>query len=73
MPWGERMNFDKMYQEKVVSVEEALQEIKSGQEIACSLIACEPVTMLSHLHTIKNRVENVSVVAALLMNEYEFL
>ncbi|MGI6452199.1 MAG: hypothetical protein ACOX0E_01760 [Syntrophomonadaceae bacterium] len=66
------MNYNKIYQQKVVSVEEALQEIKSGQEITCSLIGCEPVTMLSHLHTIKNRVENVSVVTALLMNEYEF-
>jgi hypothetical protein len=28
--------------------------------------------MLSQLHTIKDRVENVSVVTALLMNEYEF-
>ena len=66
------MNYQEMYKRKVVSVEEALQEIKSGQEIACSLIACEPVTMLSQLHTIKDRVEDVSVVTALLMNEYEF-
>lgn len=66
------MNYKEMYQRKAVSVEEALKEIKSGQEIACALIACEPVTMLSQLHTIKDRVENVSVVTALLMNEYEF-
>jgi acyl-CoA hydrolase len=66
------MNYQEMYKRKVVSVEEALQEIKSGQEITCALIACEPVTMLSQLHTIKDRVEDVSVVTALLMNEYEF-
>lgn len=66
------MNFKEMYQRKVVSVEEALNQIQSGQELACSLIACEPVTMLSQLHTIKDRVEDVSVVTALLMNEYEF-
>lgn len=61
-----------MYQRKLVSIEEALNEIKSGQEVVCGLIACEPVAMLSQLHTIKNRVENVSVVTALLLNEYEF-
>jgi acyl-CoA hydrolase len=66
------MNYGDIYQRKVVSVEEALKEIKSGQEILCSMVACEPVTMLSQLHTIKDRVEDVSVVAALLMNEYEF-
>ena len=66
------MNYQEMYQRKTISVEEALQEIKSGQEITCALIACEPVTMLSQLHTIKDRVEDVSVVTALLMNEYEF-
>lgn len=42
------------------------------QDIVCGLMACEPVAMLSQLHTIKDGVEDVSVVAALLMNEYEF-
>jgi len=66
------MNYKELYKRKVVSVEEALKQIKSGQEIVCSLIACEPVTMLSKLHTIKDRVENVSVVTALLLYEYDF-
>lgn len=66
------MNYQELYKSKVVSVEEALREIKSGQEIACGLIAAEPVTMLAQLHTIKDRVENVSVITALLMNEYDF-
>ncbi len=66
------MNFREMYQRKVVTVDEALNQIKSGQEIGCSLIGCEPVTMLSQLHTIKDRVQDVSVFTALLSNEYEF-
>ena len=66
------MNYKEMYQRKVVSVEEALKEIKSGQEVLCGMVACEPVAMLSQLHTIKDRVEDVSVVTALLMNEYDF-
>lgn len=66
------MDYHEMYRRKLVSVEEALNEIKSGQEICCSMVSCEPVTMLDKLHTIKDRVENVSVVTALLMNEYDF-
>lgn len=66
------MNYKEMYQRKVVSVEEALKVIKSGQEIVCGMVACEPAAMLSQLHTIKDRVEDVSVVTALLMNEYDF-
>lgn len=66
------MNHKEMYQRKVVSIEDALQEIKSGQEVVCGLVACEPAAMLSQLHTIKDRVEDVSVVTALLMYEYEF-
>lgn len=66
------MNFQEMYQRKVVSVEEALAQIDSGQEVVCGMVACEPVAMLNKLHTIKDRVQNVSVVSAFMMNEYEF-
>jgi acyl-CoA hydrolase len=66
------MNYKEMYQRKVVDVEEALRQIKSGQEVACALVGSEPVTILSQLHTIKDRVDNVSVVSAFMMNEYEF-
>ncbi len=66
------MNNKELYQCKLVGIEEALKQIKSGQEVVCALIACEPATMLSQLHTIKDRVEDVSVVTALLMYEYEF-
>ncbi len=66
------MNYKKMYQSKVVTIEEALQQVKSGQEIVCSLLACEPVSLLSQLHTIKDRIEDVSVVHANMLGEYEF-
>lgn len=66
------MNFRELYRSKVVAVEEALEQIKSNDEIVCSLASCEPVILLSKLHTIKEQVENVSVVSAMMMNEYEF-
>lgn len=66
------MNCRETYNRKLVSVTEALEMIKSNQEIVCSLGACEPVALLSNLHLIKNRVKNVSVVNAMMMGEYEF-
>ncbi|NLO21868.1 MAG: acetyl-CoA hydrolase/transferase family protein [Syntrophomonadaceae bacterium] len=66
------MNYKEMYQSKIITVEEALQQVKSQQEIVCGLLACEPVTLLSQLHTIKERVEDVSVVHANMLGEYEF-
>lgn len=66
------MNYKETYQSKVVSVQEALKQIKSGQEVVCALVGSEPVAMLSQLHTVKDRVDNVSVVTAFMMNEYEF-
>ena len=67
------MNYKELYQRKLVPVLEALEAVKSNQEIVCSLAACEPVTLLSNLHHIKDKVENVSVVNAMMMGEYEFL
>lgn len=66
------MNYQDLYRRKVVSVEQALQQIKSHHEVVCGLVACEPAELLSQLHTIKDRVEDVSVVTALLMGQYEF-
>lgn len=66
------MNYREMYQRKLVSLEKVLENIKSHQEVVTSLCACEPVVLLSSLHTIKDRVENVSVVNAMMREKYEF-
>ncbi|MGE5395987.1 MAG: acetyl-CoA hydrolase/transferase family protein [Chitinophagales bacterium] len=66
------MDYKSIYRSKVCSVEEALSQIKSHDSITCSLIACEPVTLLSHLHTIKDRVEDVTVCNAFCLGDYEF-
>lgn len=66
------MKYEQMYSNKVVSVAGALEHIKSNDEVVCALVGCEPVTLLSNLHKIKDRVENVSVVSAMMNGEYEF-
>jgi len=66
------MNYQDEYQRKLVSVEAALDNIKSHHEVVTALAASEPVSILSQLHTIKDRVENVSVVNAMMRGTYEF-
>lgn len=66
------MDFKEKYQRKVVSVEEALQRVKSHDMIVCGMAACEPATFLSQLHTIKDRVKDVTVVTGIMGGSYDF-
>ncbi|WP_242848743.1 hypothetical protein [Syntrophomonas palmitatica] len=66
------MKYQDLYQRKLVSVEEALENIKSNDEVVTALAMCEPATLLSSLHTIKDRVENVSIVNAMMQYKYDF-
>ncbi|MBU5483428.1 4-hydroxybutyrate--acetyl-CoA CoA transferase [Clostridium sp. MSJ-11] len=66
------MNYKEEYSKKHITMEEALGKVKSRDEIVVSLAAAEPVGFLSNLHKIKERVEEVSVVTCLNMNNYEF-
>lgn len=66
------MDYSKEYKEKLITVKKALDLVKSGDEIVCSLGPCEPKGFLSELHTIKNRVENVNIITMLSLNEYKY-
>ena len=61
-----------MYQQKLRSVEEAVSYIKSNSIISHSYCANEPVTLLSNLHTLKNKVDNIYVLRGLDMGTYPF-
>lgn len=60
------------YNAKKISIEQALSLIKSGDEIVAGFCGAEPVEILSKLHTIKDRVENVAVWCGLVTNKYDF-
>ncbi len=64
------MRYD--YSEKVVSVEEALSKVNTNSVIVTGLGAAEGKLFLESLHTISDRVENVTVTNCLPMNHYEF-
>ena len=66
------MDFKELYKKKLVSVEEILSKISSKDEIVSAMAASEPQGILSKLHTIKDRVEDVTVVVCLPMKDYEF-
>jgi len=64
--------YQEMYNAKKITVEEALALIKSGDEIVSGFCGLEPMTILSKLHTIKDRVSDVQVWYSLGMGNYEF-
>jgi acyl-CoA hydrolase len=59
-------------QGKLVSIEQALARVKSGDSIVSALAAAEPAGLLSQLHTIAPRVRDVTVATCLPMQPYPF-
>lgn len=60
------------YNAKKISIEQALSLIQSGDEIVAGYCGIEPIGILSKLHTIKDRVENVVVWQSMGMSTYDF-
>ena len=64
---------EELYRSKVVTVDQALSRIKSGDIIGAGLMGNEPQTLLRNLHTIADRVENVTVWFNLTCELYQFI
>ena len=64
------MDYAKLYQSKLGTLEGALALIQSGDTIATPIYGNEPTQFLKNLHTIGSRVENVSLWTMLMMGEY---
>ncbi len=60
------------YKNKLITVEKALSLIKSDDIIVTGLGAQEPAALLSQLHTIADRVKNVTVTNCLPMGSFEY-
>ncbi len=67
------MNYSDEYKRKLVSLEEAVGKIHSNDKVVVAMAAAQPPGLLSTLHTIRDRVRNVKVIACLLLKDYEFL
>ena len=66
------MSFEELYRQKLITAEEAVRKVASNDEIVVGLAASEPPALLSKLHTIKEQVQNVSVLMTLTLGEYDF-
>lgn len=61
-----------LYKSKVLSLEDAVQLIKSDDDVIVAQCASEPQGLLSKLHLVRDKVQNVRVFSVLLLNSYEF-
>lgn len=66
------INFEDEYKKKLLNVEDALEKVKSNDEVVVAMAGAEPRAFLANLGKIKNRVENVSIVTCLNMENYDF-
>jgi acyl-CoA hydrolase len=62
----------KAINKKIITVDQALDLIKSGDEIVSGLAAAESREILLRLHEIADRVKGTSVVTCLPMGQYDF-
>lgn len=61
------------YTSKIISVQEALNLVKSDSCVVTAVAAAEPQAFLGELHTIADRVQNVNVNICLSLRSYPFL
>lgn len=66
------MRYQNAYQQKVISIEQALSYIQSGHHIVVALAGAEPQGVMSSMHSIADRVQDVIVSSCLNMQNYEF-
>lgn len=66
------MSYQELYRRKLLSSDEVARKIHSNDEIIVAVAASEPAGLLSRLHTVRDQVENVSVVMVLPLGEYDF-
>lgn len=66
------MRFQDAYQSKLLQITDALDKINSGDHIVVALAGAEPQGVMSQLHTIGHRVQDVVVSSCLNMQNYEF-
>lgn len=65
------MDIKKLYKQKLISIEDAVQMVKSDQKICISMAASEPRGLLSALSKRKDELTNVRIISCLIMGEYD--
>lgn len=60
------------YKNRIRSIEEAIECIKSGYDVVVAQCASEPQAVMSKLHTLAPRVKDIRVFSVLTMKPYDF-
>ncbi len=66
------MMWQESYKRKVISVEEAVRNIKSHDDVIVAQCASEPQGCMSKFHLVKDAVEDVKVFSVLTLKAYDF-
>jgi acyl-CoA hydrolase len=66
------MNYQDIYQSKLVTVDEAVSHIRSNNDVIVAMCASEPQGCMSRFHIVADRVENVRVFSVLTLKPYDF-
>ncbi len=61
------------YKNKIITVEKALSLVKNDDHIVSGLAPSEGAAFLSQLHTLKNKVKNVTVTTCLPLGSFEYM
>ncbi|MGE5573994.1 MAG: acetyl-CoA hydrolase/transferase family protein [Bacteroidota bacterium] len=67
------MNPKEIYREKLITIEEAVAKVESGQSIVVAMCAAEPPGLLGAVSSRGDELENVTIMSCLLMRDYDFL
>jgi acyl-CoA hydrolase len=65
-------SWNQHFKDKLISIEEAVGHIKSSDDIIVAQCASEPQGLMSKIHLVKDKVENVKVFSVLTLKPYDF-
>ena len=65
--------YEELYRQKLVTVEEALTHIHDGDVVATSQCANEPTAIFQQMHTLKGKVKGVRMYAPMCFNVHPFM
>lgn len=66
------INYQEIYKNKLISIEEAVKLIKSDTDVIVAQCASEPQGCMSKFHLVKDKVHNVKVFSVLTLKPYDF-
>ena len=66
------MDIKKIYNDKLISIEEAINKVKTNDHIVSGLAAAEPKEFFTRLHEVADKVRNVTISTCLPVGNYEY-